>query len=135
MKESEMNLRESFNDRLPVSYVELIERNMESPGELDIFHFMPVESELMSVFDWEDSIEGYDFWNEVHLYLVGLSNELPSIPITIDYKPSEIMYAKQHIYVMNISDTGVCIKYECPINCGWDSINQELKEKVLAFLN
>lgn len=130
-----MNLRESFKNKLPSKYVSLIERNMEDPQELDISHFMPIESELMSVFDWEESIEGYDFWNEVHLYLSGLCNELPLIPITIDYKSSEVLYADSSIHVMNISNTGVCVKYECPIQEGWSSINDDLKEKVLSILN
>jgi hypothetical protein len=135
MKENKMNLKESFKLKLPDTYVSLIENNMDNPEELNVSHFMPVESELMSVFDWEASLEGYEFWNEVHLYLIGLTNELPSIPIYMDYKPSEVMYAESSIHIMNISNTGVCVKYDCPIQEGWSSINEDLKEKVLALLN
>ena len=133
-----MNLRQSFIQRLPHKYVDLIERNLDMsdyPDMLDTTHFMPIESELMQLFQWEESIEGYDFWNEVHLYLVGLTSELPEIPIYMGYRTSEIMYANSHIYVMNVSNTGVCIKYKSPIEEGWSSINRELEEKVLSFLN
>ena len=42
-----MNLKESFKLKLPDTYVSLIENNMDNPGELNVSHFMPVESELM----------------------------------------------------------------------------------------
>lgn len=134
MKESKMNLIESFRERLPDSYIELIKSNMESPLELNSIHFMPIESELMSIFDWETSNEGYRFWNEVHLYLIHLG-DLPPIPIDIEYAKDTIFYCDKSIHIMNLSGVGMCIKYDILIKDFKNDLNEDLREKVLSMLN
>jgi len=134
MKENKMNLIESFKERLPDSYIELIKSNMESPSELNSSHFMPIESELMSIFDWEYSNEGYGFWNEVHLYLIGLG-DLPPAPVELEYGRDTIFYSEKHLHVMNVGGTGICIKYDVEPSNFRNDLKEDLREKVLSILN
>lgn len=134
MKENKMNLIESLKEKLPDPYIELIKSNMDSPLELNSTHFMPIESELMSIFDWETSNEGYGFWNEVHLYLIDLG-DLPPIPIEIEYAKDTVLYADQHIHVMNLAGVGMCVKYNVLIKDFKHDLDDSLKEKVLSILN
>jgi hypothetical protein len=131
-----MTLIKSFSEKLPGRYVDLISGNMDNPKDLDASHYMPIESELMSIFDWEISNEGYDFWNEVHLFLVGVTSELPLIPVDIYYAPDTVLYSQDGIHIMNIADQGMCIRFKN--NTEEDSLEGvtiEIKEKVLAILN
>ena len=134
MNESTMSLIESLRERLPESFVSLIKANMDCPEELEIPHFMPIESELMSLFDWESSNEGYDFWNEVHMYLIDIG-DIPLLPIEIEYKRDTLFYTYSSLHIMNLADTGLCIKYDVKPGEFDDSLNEELKEKVLSILN
>ncbi len=134
MKDKNMILIDSLSKKLPDKYIRLISSNMDDPDELNTHHFMPVESELMSLFDWEHSNEGYGFWNEVHLYMIELG-DLPMLPVDISYDADTVMYSQGSIYIMNLSGSGASIRYECPIDDGWENLSDELKESVLGFLN
>ena len=127
-----MNLIDSFRERLPNKYVDLIVNNSDDPDGLNSYHFLPIESELMSLFDWHESNEGYEFWNEVHLFLIGITNSLPVLPIDISYKPDTIFLCDDHLYIMNIGGTGACLRYPSkhikPLSKG-------VKEKIFSFLN
>jgi len=134
MKENNMSLINSLKEKLPYRYVELILDNMDDPEQINSSHFMPIESELMSLFPWELSNEGYDFWNEVHLFLIELG-DLPFIPIDIDYKEDTMFYADGSVHIMNLANAGLCIKFKIEGADSVESITPELKEKVLGILN
>lgn len=129
-----MSLINSLKEKLPYRYVELILDNMDDPEEINSSHFMPIESEIMSLFCWEASNEGYDFWNEVHLFLIDLGN-LPVIPIDIYYKEDTMFYANDSVHIMNLANAGLCVKFKIEGPDSVESITPELREKVLGILN
>ncbi len=132
-----MTLINSFNERLPGRYVGLICGNMDDPKDLDTSHYMPIESELMSIFDWDLSNEGYEFWNEVHLFLVGITSELPFIPIEVYYAPDTLLYCQDGVHIMNVADQGMCIRFKngTEEEGSLEDVNLRIKEKILGILN
>jgi len=90
-------------------------------------------SELLTLFDWSESRQGYEFWEEV-LESVLANDELPPLPIEIGYCPSTTFVCKKTIYIMNAADTN--------LNLAFDFNKSELKfmdnykkEKILGFVN
>ena len=130
-----MNLIDSLRERLPERYIELIMDNMDNPKDINSSHFMPIESELMSLFPWELSNEGYEFWNSVHLFLINITGELPFIPIEIEYAPDTIMYSETQVHIMNLAGQGLCIKFNNDSDNPMSNITPQLREKILGILN
>lgn len=127
-----MTVLELLIDHLPNRYVNAVIKNIEDANVLN-YEAGSFSSELMTLFDWNDSIEGYDFWNEV-LECVLYNEELPEIPISIDYCPSTMFLCDNVLYIMNISDTGVNVVLDIDLS-QLKSVEEHKKEKVLAFLN
>lgn len=126
-----MKLIDVFTDILPGQYVLAIMENAEDKHHMYSEEYESPTRELMYLFDWESSPEGYDFWNEVYMFMMGIS-ELPAMPIDIIYDPSTVFYCDSHLYIMNIGNTGTCLKYPKDLI---GKVNKEVKEKILAFLN
>lgn len=127
-----MKILDLLMNHLPNKYVDCIVNNLEDFNVLEDEGFS-IEAELMSLFDWTESREGYEFWNQVFHYVIGES-ELPSLPIEILYKPSLIVNMKDGMYIMNAGDTGLNVRYEVIMK---DLSKAELKaqEQVLMWLN
>ena len=127
-----MKILDLLMNHLPNKYVDCIVNNLEDFNVLEDEGFS-IEAELMSLFDWTESREGYEFWNQVFHYVIGES-ELPSLPIEILYKPSLIVNMKDGMYIMNAGDTGLNVRYEVIMK---DLNKAELKaqEQVLMWLN
>ena len=68
---------------LPTQYVDLIINNINDHTILDE-EGTSITAELLVLFDWQQSTEGYDFWDQVMDYLQG-DAELPQLPINIKY--------------------------------------------------
>lgn len=135
MKENRMSLIDSFREKLPDRYVDLIIGNLDDPEDINSSHFLPIESELMSLFPWELSNEGYHFWNEVHLFLIGISDELPFIPIDVYYAPDTVLYSKKGIHIMNVGNNGMCVRFDNSSGSDMEGITAHLKDKLLGILN
>lgn len=127
-----MKILDLLMNHLPNKYVDCIVNNLDDFNVLEDEGFS-IEAELMSLFDWTESREGYEFWNQVFHYVIGES-ELPSLPIDILYKPSLIINMKDGMYIMNAGDTGLNVRYEVIMK---DLNKAELKaqEQVLMWLN
>jgi len=78
-----MTVLELLVDSLPDKYIEAVINNVKDKSSLHQ-EADNISMELMSLFDWETSREGYDFWEEV-LEAILVSGELPPIPLTIGY--------------------------------------------------
>jgi hypothetical protein len=127
-----MTVLELLVDSLPDKYIEAVINNVKDKSSLQQ-EADNISMELMSLFDWETSREGYDFWEEV-LEAILVSGELPPIPLTIGYGPSTMFYCENKILLMNVGDTGIHVSF----NMERDAIKHlegERKEKVLAFIN
>lgn len=128
-----MKIIDLLLERLPNNYVELIINNMDDFNVAYKEEGTLASVELMTLFDWNESREGYDFWNRVYLYLVGES-ELPQLPIEIKYKPSSVLMMRDGMYVMNTGGSGLNIKYDVIIHELKNS-NAKAREQVLLWLN
>lgn len=127
-----MTILQSLIDKLPEQYVDCVVNNLKDKSILKD-QSLSLEIELMNLFDWEESREGYEFWDQVFQYLIG-ENELPSIPIEIKYSPSMIIVADKNLYMMNTGATGLNISYDL----GWPEFRKApkpIKEKILGWLN
>ena len=87
----------------------------------------------MTLFDWVESREGYEFWNQVFHYILGES-DLPSLPVDVDYKPSLVINMNDGMYIMNAGGTGLNIKYEV-IMKDLHRAEKKAQEQVLMWLN
>ena len=127
-----MKILDLLMNHLPNKYVDCIVNNLDDFNVLEDEGFS-IEAELMSLFDWTESREGYEFWNQVFHYILGES-ELPPLPIDILYKPSLVINMKDGMYIMNAGDTGLNIKYEV-IMKDLHKADKKAKEQVLMWLN
>jgi len=127
-----MTVLQLLFEYLPERYIDAVVNNMKDKSQL---HNVAgtFSSELMTLFDWSDSREGYEFWDEV-LDCVLSDQELPEIPITIDYFPSTTFVCGNSFYVMNAAGTNINIAYDMK---SWSIKHMDpyKKEKILAFLN
>lgn len=127
-----MKILDLLMNYLPNEYVDCIVNNLEDFNVLED-EGLSIEAELMSLFDWVESREGYEFWNQVFHYVLGES-ELPPLPIEISYKSSLIITMKDGMYIMNAGGTGLNVRYKVIMK---DLPRAELKaqEQVLMWLN
>jgi hypothetical protein len=128
-----MKIIDILLQRLPERYVDLIVSNMDDFNVAYNEEGTLASVELMTLFDWEQSREGYEFWDNVYLYLLGES-ELPQLPIDIIYTPSTVMVMKDGMYVMNSGGSGISIKYEI-IMPELKNSNKKASDQVYAWLN
>jgi hypothetical protein len=117
---------------LPTPYVDLIINNINDHTVLDD-EGTSITAELLVLFDWQQSTEGYEFWDQVMDYLQG-DAELPQLPINIKYYTSSVIVMKDGLYVMNAGDTGLNIKYEILMHELKNS-TRKVREQVLMWLN
>jgi hypothetical protein len=117
---------------LPTPYVDLIINNINDHTILDE-EGTSITAELLVLFDWQQSTEGYDFWDQVMDYLQG-DAELPQLPINIEYYTSSVIVMKDGLYVMNAGDTGLNIKYDILMHELKNS-TRKVREQVLMWLN
>ena len=128
-----MKIIDILLQRLPERYVDLVVSNMDDFNVAYNEEGTLASVELMTLFDWEQSREGYDFWDQVYLYLLGES-ELPQLPIDIIYTPSTVLVMKDGMYVMNSGGSGISIKYEI-IMPELKNSNKKASDQVYAWLN
>lgn len=127
-----MKILDLLMNYLPNEYVDCVVNNLEDFNVLED-EGLSIEAELMSLFDWVESREGYEFWNQVFHYVLGES-ELPPLPIEIDYKPSLIITMKDGMYIMNAGGTGLNVKYQV-IMRDLPRAEKKAQEQVLMWLN
>jgi len=130
---TDMTVLELLLDYLPSEYVDCIVNNLEDKKVLEDDAFS-IEGEMMALFDWSASKEGYEFWNQVFHYVLGNSN-LPPLPIIIDYKPSAVIYADNVIYVMNVGSTNINIKMDVNLKELSRATNKKTTDEVYCWLN
>lgn len=127
-----MKVLDILLERLPTKYVDLIINNLNDHTVLNE-EGTSITSELLVLFDWNESIEGYEFWDQVMDYLQG-DAELPQLPIEIKYRTSTVITMSDGLYVMNAGDTGLHIKYDILMHELKNS-TRKVREQVLMWLN
>jgi hypothetical protein len=127
-----MTVLELLVDNLPDKYIQAVINNMKDKASLHN-EATNISAELLSLFDWESSREGYEFWEDV-LEAILVSGELPPVPITIEYAPSTMIYSNHQVHLMNVGDTGIHVSFNLPTDA-IKHLEGDRKEKVLAFIN
>ncbi len=128
-----MTVLELLLNHLPSKYVDCIVNNINDRKVLhDEAHC--IESEMMCLFDWSSSIEGFEFWDKVFRFILG-ETSLPPLPIEINYKPSALIYADDVMYVMNAGGTNLNIKMDLDLKELNKATNEKTKDHVFAWLN
>jgi ABC-type amino acid transport substrate-binding protein len=129
----EMTVLELLLKSLPDGYVDCVLNNLEDRSVLkeDASY---IQEEIMILFNWNDSREGYDFWSQVYMYVSGEDVELPPLPIDIKYKPSTVLVASNSYFMMNAASTGLNIKYDIDLK-NLKKAEEKIKEEVLSWYN
>ena len=127
-----MKVLDILLNNLPTKYVDLIINNLNDHTVLNE-EGTSITSELLVLFDWNESIEGYEFWDQVMDYLQG-DAELPQLPIEIKYRTSTVITMSDGLYVMNAGDTGLNIKYDILMHELKNS-TRKVREQVLMWMN
>ncbi len=117
---------------LPSKYVDAVINNVDFKDTLND-EATTIEIELMTLFDWESSYEGSDFWNEV-LQAITDKKKLPELPIRVMWKPNEYVFSNDHHYVMNVENTQFHIRYPFNMKKFQDS-KQKSKERFYSWVN
>lgn len=128
-----MTVIELLFEHLPEKYVDAIVNNMFDRRELQR-EAGCIEAEMLTLFDWEQSREGYEFWDKVLTAIIEHS-VLPKMPININYAPSTWLMSKGNLFIMNSFDTGINISFEIDFKMLKKSQDIEKKEKLLSILN
>jgi hypothetical protein len=133
MNKEHKNVLETLLDKLPMEYVDRIANNIDN---IKILYEQSSEAELelMVLFDWVNSLEGWSFWNDVYNYIVE-GGKLPKFPIVITYKKHTVIYADNSMYVMNSHDTGINLKHNLKINEIKRGKSEKMEEQLLSWLN
>ena len=127
-----MSVLDILLEHLPTKYVDLIINKLNDHNILDE-EGTSITAELLVLFDWNESIEGYEFWDQVMDYLQG-DAELPQLPIEIRYATSTVITMSDGLYVMNAGDTGLNIKYDILMHELKNS-TRKVREQVLMWMN
>jgi len=127
-----MSILELLIENLPQSYVDCVVNNLEDRSVLyeEGYSF---SSEIMILFDWHESREGYEFWQDV-FDAVYNDEQLPLIPLDIVYKPSCVLVMKDGMYLMNVGDTGLNLRYEVLMK-ELPKSAKKAQEQVYSWLN
>lgn len=127
-----MKILDMLLDHLPEKYVDAIVNNMHSPEGLQDEATM-LELDMLSLFDWQSSKQGYQFWENV-LEAVLSGGKLPPLPLDIEYMPSTYLVANNLMYVMNVGNSGVNMSFNINMQ-EMKNANLKAKEKFYLFVN
>lgn len=127
-----MTVLELLIKYLPERYVDAVINNIEDKSSL-YNEASTFSAEIITLFDWEQSKEGYEFWDEL-LDSILTNQELPFLPISINYFPSTTFVCKKTVYVMNAADTNINLAFDFNKN-QLKEMDPYKKEKILAFIN
>ena len=127
-----MKIIDVLRRHLPMKYIKAIQNNMIEPNVI-FMESMSLEVDFLTLFDWEDSREGYEFWESV-LEAMLLGSDLPDFPIAIDYAPNTYIIANDKIQLLNMGGSGLDIEFDIDKKLVKQA-NPRALEKYLSFLN
>jgi len=127
-----MKIIDVLRRHLPMKYIKAIQNNMIEPNEI-FMESMSLEVDFLTLFDWEDSREGYEFWESV-LEAMLLGSDLPDFPVVIDYAPNTYIIANDKIQLLNMGGSGLDIEFDIDKKLVKQA-NPRALEKYLSFLN
>jgi hypothetical protein len=129
-----MTVLELLLDYLPEKYVDRIVSNMINRNAL---HQKAdnISAELLTLFDWEASREGFEFWSDV-LDAIEDGRKLPPLPIDITYYPNTNLFLEGNEWVvMNTGGLGINIRFEFVPRKVREIKDKKKYEIFLSFVN
>lgn len=108
-----MTVLELLLKHLPESYVDRIVSNIPKE-EMTSLHqeSSDISAEMLSLFNWESSREGFEFWSEV-LECIEDGSKLPPLPINIEYAPNTHLIIKDDEWVvMNTGGLNINMRFQ-----------------------
>ena len=127
-----MTVLEILFKYFPEDYIDAIVNNVPDKKVLNE-QADNISIEMLTLFDWHESREGYDFWaNALELVLDGKS--LPPLPLDIHYMPGSVILTDGEMHIMNCAGTGINVSFNIDLRL---LTKMELfkKEKIFAILN
>jgi hypothetical protein len=126
---------ELLREKLPEKYVLAIIANMTEKAILDEETDGSILDEIETIFDWQESNEGWLFWADV-FESIAEGRGLPPMPLTVKWKPNSYVCSEAGSFIININETGkdVLIKEDLSKKSKEPSVNF-LREQYFAFCN
>ena len=128
-----MTSLELLMKKLPFKYVALIIDNVQYKQMLNE-EASNIVDEIMTLFDWTKSNEGYDFWNELTTSL-SEGGPLPDLPIMIMYAPDTFFITKEEVISMNVGGSMMDARFGYSLKNLKKLDDEKTKEKFYSILN
>jgi hypothetical protein len=128
-----MKVIELLKKKLPMEYVQAIVRNAERPSDL-FEEAEDIEVELMSLFDWSNTKEGFEFWSDVFNSVIE-GTKLPNFKkVSIIYLPGTVFFTKNQVMMYNIADMDINLKFEYEPSMV-DMMSELVEESYYTWMN
>lgn len=128
-----MKVIELLKKKLPIEYVQAIVRNAERPSDL-FEEAEDIEVELMSLFDWSNTKEGFEFWSDVFNSVIE-GTKLPNFKkVSIVYLPGTVFFTKNQVMMYNIADMDINLKFDYEPSMV-DMMSELVEESYYTWMN
>lgn len=128
-----MKVIELLKKKLPMEYVQAIVRNAERPSDL-FEEAEDIEVELMSLFDWSNTKEGFEFWSDVFNSVIE-GTKLPNFKkVSIVYLPGTVFFTKNQVMMYNIADMDINLKFDYEPSMV-DMMSELVEESYYTWMN
>lgn len=129
----DMKVIDLLKKSLPKEYVDAIINNLKKPSEL-YNEAGDIETELISLFDWDQSNEGFDFWQNV-FELVLEKKKLPKMnKAKIEYLPGTIIFTRNSILTMNVAGMDIKLNFDYTPEI-IEFMSETIEEKFYTWMN
>lgn len=127
-----MKIIDLLLEHLPDAYIDAIHSNMHDPRGL-YDESICIEVDLLTLFDWEETPQGYEFWEQVLESIVN-GTDLPPLPTKVKYYPSTYIVGNNKVYIMNVGNSSVDISFRLNLK-ELEEYNQLTVEKFYTWVN
>ena len=130
-----MKLIELLRKELPKFYFDAAINNISS----DEMHILQNEAEdiqieLIALFDWDSSNEGYDFWSSV-VECIEKGINLPNIEKSkIEFAPGTTIFSDNSVMIFNLEGADINIRYPYEYE-ELENIGGQILEKYKSWVN
>jgi hypothetical protein len=129
----DMKVIDLLKKTLPKEYVDAVIGNLKKPSEL-YNEAGDIESELLSLFDWDLSNEGFDFWQNV-FELILENKKLPKMNrVRIEYLPGTMIFTRNSILTMNVAGMDIKLNFDYTPEI-IEFMSETVEEKFYTWMN
>ena len=129
----DMKVIDLLKKTLPKEYVDAVIGNLKKPSEL-YNEAGDIESELLSLFDWDLSNEGFDFWQNV-FELILENKKLPKMNrVRIEYLPGTMIFTRNSILTMNVAGMDIKLNFDYTPEI-IEFMSETIEEKFYTWMN